>query len=314
MIGRNSYKKVFRRRVFVLKVSGMFAPIPTPFNKDEEIDFGKLKENLAKWSRTGLAGVVVLGSNGEFVSLTHEEKVKMIAFVRENLPGEKMLIAGTGCESTRETIQLTREASEAGADAALVINPTYFKGSLNSDVLENHYRKVADASPLPVMIYNMPGNSGINLGAPLITSLSFHENITGVKDSSGNIVQISSVINDSPSDFSVFAGSGSYLLPTLLMGGAGATMAVANVVPEYCVKIEDLYKKGQIDEAVKMQLGLLKLNAAVTSGFGIPGMKYALDRVGYYGGPLRSPLLPPSDDQKKEIDKLLESIDASKWC
>jgi 4-hydroxy-2-oxoglutarate aldolase len=98
------------------------------------------------------------------------------------------------------------------------------------------------------------------------------------------------------------------------MGGAGATMAVANVVPEYCVKIEDLYKKGQIDEAVKMQLGLLKLNAAVTSGFGIPGMKYALDRVGYYGGPLRSPLLPPSDDQKKEIDKLLESIDASKWC
>lgn len=297
-----------------MKIRGMFAPISTPFNSDEEIDYGKLKENLSKWGKTGLAGVVVLGSNGEFVSLTHEEKVKMIAFTRENISTEKVVIAGTGCESTKETIELTKEASKAGANAALVINPTYFKGSLTSEVLEAHYRKVADASPLPVMIYNMPGNSGINLGAPLITSLSFHKNITGVKDSSGNIVQISSIINDSPNDFSVFAGSGSYLLPTLLMGGAGATMAVANVVPDYCVKIEDLFKKGQIDEAVKMQLGLLKLNAAVTSGFGIPGMKYALDRVGYYGGPLRSPLLPPSDDQKKEIDKLLESIDAARWC
>ena len=297
-----------------MKIAGMFAPVPTPFTSDEDIDFGRLKENLGKWEKTGLAGFVVLGSNGEFVSLTHEEKVQMISFVRENTSKEKMVIAGTGCESTRETIQLTREAAECGVDAALVVNPTYFKGSLKEDVLESHYRKVADESPIPVMIYNMPGNTGINMSARLLVRLSKHPNIVGLKDSGGNIVQISNVINGASKDFSVFAGSGSYLLTTLVMGGVGATMAVANVVPNYCVEIEKVFKEGNIEKARDMQLALLDLNAAVTSGFGIPGLKYALDRIGYYGGPVRSPLLPVSDVQKKEIDRLLEEIDASAWA
>lgn len=292
----------------------MFAPVPTPFTVDEEIDFGKFKENLGKWEKTGLAGVVVLGSNGEFVSLTHEEKVQMISFVRKNISKDKLVIAGTGCESTRETIMLTREAAESGADAALVINPTYFKGSLTEDVLELHFNKVADASPIPVMIYNMPGNSGINLSAGLLIRLSKNPNIVGMKDSSGNIVQISNIINGTDDDFSVFAGSGSYLLPTLLMGGVGATMAVANVVPNYCVEIEKVFKEGNIEKARDMQLELLDLNNAVTRGFGIPGLKYALDQVGYYGGPVRSPLVAVSDEKKKEIDRLLEKINASAWA
>lgn len=290
------------------KFTGVFAPIATPFDENEEIAYEHLKENLAKWARTKLAGVVVLGSNGEFVLLDSYEKERLIAFVRENFPREKQVIAGTGCESTRETIRLTKRAAELGADAALVLNPAYYKGSMTDAALRKFFFDVADASPIPVLIYNMPRNTGVNLSAELVISLSAHPNIVGIKDSGGNIVQISEIIAGVRGDFAVFAGSGSFLLVTVLMGGVGGTLAVANVLPDHCADIVSLVLAGRIQEARELQVKILPVNAAVTTRWGVAGLKAALDMVGYYGGPPRRPILPLGEEARAQLRTMLEKL------
>lgn len=281
-------------------IKGIFAPIPTPF-VDDHIAWDKLKDNLSKWSKTPLAGLVVLGSNGEFALLSYEEKVELVRFVREHLPQDKLVIAGTGCETTAETIRLTKDCAAAGANAALVINPSFYKGSYTDPVLKAHFTAVADASPIPLMVYNMPRNTGMNLSSQLVIELSAHPNIVGVKDSSGNIVQIAEICAGTPDDFSVFAGSGSFLLASLAVGGVGGTLAVANIMPEQSVEVVNLFNAGKMDEARRVQQQLLAPNAAVTAKFGISGLKAALDYLGYYGGSVRRPLLPLAAG---EVDKL----------
>lgn len=290
------------------KVHGIFAPIATAFDASGEIDYGTYAENVKTFGATKLAGLVILGSNGEFTMLSHEEKVKLVKAARENLPKEKMVIAGTGCESFKETLELTKECAAAGAEVALVVTPNYYKRDMNEAALEKFFTMLADASPIPVMLYNMPGNSGINIPSSLTIKLAAHPNITGIKDSGGNIVQISEVLAKAPEGFSVFAGSGSYLLPTLLLGGLGGTLAVANVVPDYCAEIQENFEKGDLEKARKMQLALLPLNAAVTSRFGIGGMKAAMDLVGYKGGLPRLPILPASDETRKIIAGILKEL------
>ena len=290
------------------KVHGIFAPIATAFDASGEIDYGTYAENVKTFGATKLSGLVILGSNGEFTMLSHEEKVKLVKAARENLPKEKMVIAGTGCESFKETLELTKECAAAGAEVALVVTPNYYKRDMNEAALEKFFTMLADASPIPVMLYNMPGNSGINIPSSLTIKLAAHPNITGIKDSGGNIVQISEVLAKAPEGFSVFAGSGSYLLPTLLLGGLGGTLAVANVVPDYCAEIQENFEKGDLEKARKMQLALLPLNAAVTSRFGIGGMKAAMDLVGYKGGLPRLPILPASDETRKIIVGILKEL------
>jgi 4-hydroxy-2-oxoglutarate aldolase len=219
----------------------------------------------------------------------------MIAAVRAELPSGKKVIAGTGCESTKETIQLTKEAAQAGADAVLVITPCYFKGSMNEAALTQHYLTVAENSPIPVLLYNMPGNSGINMSSKLVVKLSAHENITGVKDSSGNIVQIAEILAGVPADFSVFAGSGSFLLPSLMLGAVGGTLAVANVMPNECARIQKLFEQGNLEAAKAEQFRVLPVNAAVTAKYGVGGLKAAMDMLGYFGGEPRKPMLPLTD-------------------
>lgn len=286
---------------------GIFAPIPTPF-VDEEIAYEKLEENLSKWGKTGLAGVVVMGSNGEAPYLDEDEKVELWAFTRKHFPSDKLVIAGTGQESTKATIRLTKRAADVGADAALVISPSYFKANMKEPALEKYYTDVADNSPIPVLIYNMPGNTGVNLSSGLVVRLSAHPNIAGIKDSSGNIVQISEIISGVPDSFSVFAGSASFLLPSLVMGARGGTLATANVVPDLCVKIFDLAMAGEIAEAREVQKSILNLNALVTSKYGVAGLKAALDMVGYFGGAPRKPMLPATDGERAEIRKALEKL------
>ena len=288
-------------------IKGIFAPIPTPFI-DEEIAFDKLGENLGKWGRTGLTGVVVMGSNGEAPYLEEDEKVEVWAFTRKHFPNDKMVIAGTGQETTRATIRLTKKAADAGASAALVISPSYFKANMKEPALEQYYKDVADKSPIPVLIYNMPGNTGVNLSSGLVVRLSQHPNIVGVKDSSGNIVQISEIITGAPDTFSVFAGSASFLLPALVMGARGGTLATANVVPDTCVKIFDLANAGKIAEAREVQKSVLGLNALVTSRYGVAGLKAALDMIGFFGGLPRRPMLPATDVEKADIRKALEKL------
>lgn len=290
------------------KIEGIFAPAATPFAPDGSIDFKSYEKNIEKFAKTALAGIVALGSNGEFAMLSFDEKAALVKATKKHLPASKILIAGTGCESLSETLALTKAAADGGADVALVINPSYYKRDMTDAVLQKHFEAVADSSPIPVMIYNMPGNSGINLSASLVTKLSAHKNIKGVKDSSGNIVQISEIIAGVSADFSVFAGSGSFLFPTTALGGKGGTLAVANVAPDYCAELHEAAKGGDYAKARKMQLDLLALNAAVTSRFGIGGMKAAMDLAGFIGGPPRLPIQPATDETKSAIRAIMEKL------
>ena len=290
------------------RIEGVFAPIATPFGADGAVDFGKFAENLAKFDRTGLAGIVALGSNGEFAMLSAQEKLDVVAAIRKGISPDKLLLAGTGCESLKETIELGKAAADRGADAVLVINPSYYKRDLNEGALEKFFTAAADASPIPLMVYNMPGNSGINLSSGLVVRLSAHPNIVGVKDSGGNIVQISEILAGSPEDFSVFAGSGSYLFATTLLGGRGGTLAVANVAPDLCAELYALSRQGQIEKARRIQLSLLQLNACVTARHGIGGMKAAMDLAGFYGGSPRLPIQPAGEAAVREIRGELEKL------
>lgn len=286
--------------------SGVWAPIPTPF-LDGAVSYDGLAANLQRWASSPLDGLVVLGSNGEAPLLDEGEKVELVRFVAAHNPAGKVIVAGTGCESTRATIGLTRRCAEAGASAALVLTPSYYKESLGEAALERYYVDVADASPVPVLLYNMPRNTGVNLPAALAARLSRHPNIAGVKDSGGNIAQIQEIIARARPGFAVFAGSGSFLLATLVAGGAGGTMAVANVVPEECAAIYGLWRQGRLDEAVRVQLSILELNWAVTGKYGIAGLKAALDMRGYFGGEVRPPLLPLGEAARDEIRRALEA-------
>lgn len=284
---------------------GIFAPIPTSFTEDGDVDYRSLERNLNRWAQTDLTGVVVLGSNGEFVYLSEKEKVEVVRFVREHFPGDRPVIAGTGCESTRATVALTARAAEAGCDAALVLTPHYFKGAMNPGVLKRFFFDVADSAEIPVMLYNMPGNTGLNMPSALVIELSEHPNIVGIKDSGGNIVQISEIIAGTPDDFSVFAGSGSFLLPALTMGAVGGTLAVANIMADECAATLAASEAGDMEKAVALQRNLLKPNAAVTGRFGIPGLKAAMDMLGFSGGPPRRPMLPLPEESRRELRSVL---------
>ena len=289
------------------KIEGIFAPIATIFDASGDLDIVRFGENVKKFNETGLSGLVVLGSNGEFALLTHGEKIRLLEAARENISKDKLLIAGTGCESLRETIELTKECAGIGVDGVLVVTPSYYKSDMTNKALELYFKSVADESPVPLLLYNMPRNTGINMGPDLVASLAEHPNIVGIKDSSGNISQIAEIIAKCPSDFAVFAGSGSFLLPTLALGGVGGTLAVANVIPDYCVAIYKLYKCGQMEKARKLQLGLLELNAAVTTLYGIGGMKAAMEMVGFHGGLPRLPILPATDEVKRRISGMVDA-------
>lgn len=285
---------------------GIFAPIPTPFEVDSgEVAYARLAENIGRWNATRLAGLVVLGSNGEFVLLDESEKETLIGKTRELVSPGKKVIAGTGCESTRATVRLTRAAARAGVDAALVVTPHYYKGSLTEPALERFYLDVAEASPVPILLYNMPRNTGLNLSPALVARLADHQNIVGVKDSSGDIVQIGEILRLVRPQFRVFAGSAGFLLPTLALGGAGGTLATANIAPEECCDLQALWSAGRLDEARRLQLRLLPVNRAVTARWGVPGLKAALDYLGYYGGPPRAPLLPLTQVERDELADLL---------
>lgn len=284
---------------------GVYPPIPTPFEAGE-ISLARLEANLERWLATDLTGFVVAGSNGESAFLTFDERVALIGAVRGKAP-DRRVIAGTGLETTAQTIELTRACADAGADAALVLPPHFFTGSMTPDVLRRHFEAVADASPVPTLLYNMPKNTGINLGADLVAVLSHHPNIVGIKDSGGDIVQISEIVSRTEPDFHVFAGSGSFFLPALAVGAKGGMMAVANVLPEACCTLYALARAGRYDAARPIQQALLTANAAVTSRYGVPGLKAAMDTLGYFGGDPRLPLLPLSEGEKQAVADILHA-------
>lgn len=288
-------------------IKGVFAPIITCFDDNEELDFKSLKKNIDKWANTRMNGYVVLGSNGEANYMTFDEKVRLVAEVVRLNAGKKVVIAGTGLETTRETIALTKACAKEGAQAALVLTPFYFKASMNSAALSTHFKTVADASPIPTLLYNMPGNTGLNMDSNLVAELSHHPNIVGLKDSGGNLVQIGEIINKAKPGFIVFAGSGSFLLTTLVLGGCGTTAALANIMPNELADIYEAYKAGDMEKARKAQLKVMEINKAVTGKYGVPGLKAAMDMMGYVGGKPRLPMLPLAEKDRTDLEKVIKT-------
>lgn len=287
--------------------SGIYPPVVTPFDERGEVSYDRFEENLEKWSRTGLAGFVIFGSNGEYVFLTAEEKLKLIERAAKTVPGGKKIIAGTGCESTRETIALTNAAADAGAAAALIVTPCYYSDKMNKKALFNHYSMIADNSKIPVLLYNVPKYTGVNMAPDLVAELSKHPNIVGIKDSTGNVAQIGEILNRVEEGFNVLVGTAGALYPALAIGAAGGVLALANIAPAECVDVYNLFKAGRHTEARDIYRRMLPVNTAVTATYGIAGLKAAMDIIGYYGGPPRSPLLPLDDEGKAAVRRILET-------
>jgi 4-hydroxy-2-oxoglutarate aldolase len=286
-----------------MELSGVMPPITTPF-QDGKLAPDKLKKNFKKWNKTGLSGHLVLGSNGEAVYLNEKEKLKVVEVSRESIPKSKIMMVGTGMESTQETIRFTNQAAKMGADCALVVTPSYFKGSMKPQILYDHFIAVAASSQIGVLIYNVPQFTGINLEPELVAKLSQHPNIIGIKDSSGNIGQLSEIIHLSEKGFAVFVGSAPVFFAALCVGATGGILAVANAVPEECVQIQDLYDKGRMNEARLLQEKLTPLAKAVTTKYGIGGLKLAMDLTGYFGGNPRFPLKRPGREVEEELKRL----------
>lgn len=294
-----------------LNLQGIFPPIPTPFIR-EKVAYDKLAFNVKKWNKTKIKGFVVLGSNGEYVYLSEEEKRKVVKTVIKEAAKDKLIIVGTGCESTRETIRLSKDCAQLGADAALVVNPSYYGSKMNVKNLINHYTTVADNSPLPILLYNVPKFTHINLGVEIVSKLSKHPNIIGIKDSSGNVNQLGEYLNSVDKNFTVLVGTAGALLGALTLGCGGGVLALANIAPNSCVKIYNLIKENKFKEARELQLKMIPVNKAITATYGISGLKAALDMLDYFGGEPKLPLLPATEAEKREIRKILKRAELIK--
>jgi len=290
-----------------MNLEGIFPPIVTPF-LGEEVVYRYLAENVEKLNKSGIKGIVVLGSNGENVYLSEEEKIKVVKTVIQSASESMMIIVGSGCESARETIRLTNKMAKIGAQAALIITPFYYGSKMNDEALIKYYSTVADQSEIPILLYNVPKFTGVNLSVEALSALSNHTNIIGIKDSSGDINQLGQYLNEVDSNFNVLVGTAGALLGALTLGCKGGILALANIVPEKCVEIYRLVQDGKIKEARELQLRMIPVNHAITARYGISGLKYAMDLLGYRGGEVRSPLLPIKPEEQEKIRKIL--IDA----
>jgi 4-hydroxy-2-oxoglutarate aldolase len=289
-----------------ISLKGCFPPIPTPFDGNDRVDHDCLAANLEQWQKTPLRGFAVLGSNGESVLLKTEEKVETWRTAGKAIVSDRHFVAGTGCQSTTETLELTEKAAVAGANAAMIVTPHYYKPRMGHTALCAHYTFVAERSPIPIILYNVPGFTGVDLEARTIIELAEHPNIIGLKESSGNVVKMGQVVHAVGDRFQVLAGSGSFLLPALSVGAVGGVMALAAVAPFQLQKIVDCFNQGELETARDIQLGLIAANAAVTTGFGIAGLKGAMDLLGMYGGPVRSPLRPLDEGKREELEEILK--------
>ena len=290
---------------------GIYPPIPTPFDDDGALALDRLAVNIEKWNAalsgsSGLAGYVTSGSNGEAPHLSLDEAARLVEATRRAALPSMTVIAGAGQLSTWATVEAARRLADAGADAALVVTPFYYKNAMTADALRRHFFAVADASPVPVLVYNVPANTGFNIPAPVVPELAAHDNIVGIKDSAGDISQLAEMVRlTRDMNFEVLTGNYGALLPAMTFGVRGAILAIANVAPAEVVTLFEAARAGRWAEAGEMHLRLLPIARAVTSQHGVPGLKAALDALGFFGGMPREPLLPVSTATREAIEGLL---------
>jgi 4-hydroxy-2-oxoglutarate aldolase len=288
-----------------MKLTGVFAPVPTPFDDADRLDVARFKAAFARWVKGPLTGFVVLGSNGEAALMDDFEADRVIVAAREAIPPGRPFIVGTGRESTQAAVRAAKRAAEHGADAVLVRTPSFFKSRMTSDVFVRHYTVVADASPVPVLLYNFTAVTGVNLLPAAVERLATHPNIIGMKESNPDIAQIADLVSTTPATFQVLAGTTSTFYAALCVGAAGGILAPACVIPDACMRLFELVRAGRHAEAVQLQREVIPLARLLGASYGVPGLKAALRIIGYDVGVPRPPLLPVND---AAVDALRDAI------
>jgi len=293
----------------MVKLQGIFPPIATPFDHKGDLYHVKVRHNVEKWNKTPLAGYAVCGSTGESVYLSTEEKIQLWEWVAAYADSSKILIAGTGVESVRETVYLCNRAEELGYKVAMVRTPHYYKNLLNRcDAQLLYFRAVADQSKIPVLIYNWPQATSLDIMAEAVAMLSEHPNIIAIKESSGSLEKVMQMVRDCTAGFQVLTGSAPTLAPSLAVGCVGAVLAFANAAPYATVSIWEAHRTRETAAALDWQNRIARAAQLVTTKYGIPGLKHAMDMNGYYGGPPRLPLVPVGPAQQQEIQQAFDGI------
>lgn len=287
-------------------ICGVLPPLITPFTRDGQVDFDAFERNIERMNPTGLCGYLVLGSNGETPYIDTEDKIRLVrACVRRAAPG-KLVMAGTGLESTSATIELTKRAADAGAQCALVLTPSYYGEQMGDDAQTAYFSEVADQSPIPVLIYNVTKFTHVNISPAAVSKLSHHPNIIGMKDSSGNIAGlIAYMTHGLDEQFNLMVGTASAWYPALCIGVRASVMALANCCPRECVEVQSLYNAGRYGEALALYKRLFPVNACVTGKLGVPALKHACSCLGFEGGYPKSPLLPLQQAQREQVENVL---------
>ncbi|MFZ3216773.1 MAG: dihydrodipicolinate synthase family protein [Candidatus Acidiferrales bacterium] len=291
-----------------MNLHGVFAPLTTPFEPDGSVALARVRENVARYNRTKLAGYVPNGSTSESVLLRWEEVYKVWEAVKESAAPDKLLIAGTGAESTAETIEHTNRAARLGYAVALVRTPSFYKPAMNEHTLAEHYLRIADAARIPIMVYSVPIFTHVTVEAPLIARVASHPNIVGLKDSSGDVAGVAAIVAAAPQSFQTLTGSASTLHEALEAGAVGAILGLADAFPDLCAEIYQAARAGDRAKARALAQKLIVPSKMLLVDYGIAGLKYALDRLGYYGGLPRPPLLPISAEGRLEIDSMLANL------
>jgi 4-hydroxy-2-oxoglutarate aldolase len=282
-------------------LNGIFPPVTTPFDEEGRLLADRLRDNLDRWSQTGLAGFTVLGSNGECAYLSDGEMIEVAKAARSKIPAAKTMIVGAGRESTRLCIDFIKKIADLGGDYALVGTPCYYKPKMSDEILFRHFVTVADHSPIPILVYNVPQFTGVSTGAALILRLSSHENVAGIKDSSANLQLQSEIRRGAPARFRILVGSAPTLLASFMYGACGGIVAIACALPEWTVELHEALQAGDWKRCAQLQLRLSPPAAAVTTTYGVPGLKAALTMMGYFGGYPRLPLQPLNDMQMEDL-------------
>lgn len=289
---------------------GIIPPLVTPFRADGALDLAGFEGNLEAYAAADLGGYLVLGSNGEAATLEEDEKLALVRAARRLSSGRTLLV-GTGQESTRATVAFTRKAADLGADAVLVLTPHYYKSQMTVDALRRHYETVADASPVPVLLYTVPAFTGLPCPPTLPALLAAHPRMTGMKESSGDIALLGRILSSVPPSFAVACGSAPVLYPALCLGAVAGIVAVACCAPRPAAALYRAFCAGDHARARALQAAITPLATAVTASHGVAGLKAALDAVGLRGGSVRAPLLPASPSLPAELKPLLDLAHAA---
>jgi len=282
------------------RLCGVFAPLSTPFDDNEDVDVKSLYFNMERYADSGLHGFLALGSNGENKSLLHEEKFLVLEIILKSRAKNQLVITGCIAESLRETIYMAKKAESMGCNFVALLPPNYFKKQMTDLVLIRYFTDVADAIRIPCLLYNAPGFAGgLTLSPKLVKELASHPNIVGVKDSS--VGNIDSFLSEVPEDFSVLAGSINNFFQGLVSGAAGGIISLANSFPQLPLKLYELYITGRYEECIALNKRLLRINKSVSGQGGVASVKAAMDIAGFVGGLPRRPLLPLSVEEREKL-------------